>query len=713
MNTVADLERNVPRQLLELPVWLFWKSQPNGDGKPKKLPYYVAGKPRSGKLDTPTDRSKLVTFNDAKRRYDPDGYAGFGVALGLEPDTKVHLSGIDLDGSVRDGEVAPRALEVIAAGHGAYAETSPSGTGLKIFGTGDIGKEAKPGLEIYSGLRFFAVTGEHIGGNRLSPLDDAAALARRHWAATEAAGAPVAQGGRNNAMFSLACGLRARNLPEADAWQALLDANRACIPPLDERELRQVLRSAWRYPAGFALTDLGNAQRLVARHGLDLRYVPEFKSFLIYRDGCWTKDLESLQVQSWTKDCALALFDEARGATDEDRRKRLAQWALASQNVNRLRAARDLAHSEPGVPLAPSELDKDDMLLGVANGVVNLRDGTLREARREDYITKRAPVAYDRKASAPLWRAFVERITGGDASLAAYLQRVAGYCLTGQTVEQCLFVLFGLGANGKSTYLNTLRAALGEYAAVTDVQTWMTRDRQGPSNDLAALRGARTVISSETEEGQRFAEVLVKLATGGDSLKARFLYGEFFEFRPVFKLLIAANHKPVIRGDDHAIWRRIRLLPFTVTIPPEEQDRTLETKLRGELPGVLAWAVDGCLEWQRNGLGMPEVVQHATDEYREEMDSFGAFLTECCVLAAKCTVRAGEFYAEYRLWSERQGLDFPLSQLRLWRKLSERGITKVNTMHGVSYRGVGLRSANRGDQLEDAASWGAARGGRP
>ena len=688
----------VPADLRSQPVWLHWCSQPNGTGKPKKVPYYASGKPRAGKLDTPADRRHLVTFDAAAERFDPEQHAGLGVALGAVPDTDLHLSGIDLDGCRRDAQVSPRALEIVAAAHGAYTEVSPSGTGLKIFGTGDIGTLATPGVEMYSGGRFFAVTGEHYLGHCLADLRDASEAARRLAAARSGPAGPVPEGGRNNWLFSRARSLRARNVPDAEAWQALQDANESCAPPLGEAELRGIFDRAWKVPPGFSLSDAGNAERLLARHGEDLRFVHEREQFLIWRGSHWAPDRDD-EVQRRVIETMKGIYDEARDEPDDDRRKRLSQWALSSLNLSRIRAARELCQSY--VAVTPEALDADAMHLGVANGVLDLATGAVRPACREDYITKVIPTHYDPNAPAPLWRAFLGRVMAGDEDMVRFLQRAVGYSLTGRTDEQCLFVLYGLGANGKSVFLNTLRALLGEYGAVTDSQTWMVRDRQGPSNDIAALTGRRLVVASETEDGSRFAEVLVKLATGGDPLKVRFLYGEHFEMQPRFKLWLAANHKPVIRGDDWAIWRRIRLLPFTVTIPPEEQDRTLEERLRQELPGILAWAVEGCRAWQREGLGVPTAVRVATDDYRREMDHFGQFLEECCEMRPGLTVRASEVYGEYRLWADRQGLEYPMSLPRMWRKLDERGVVRVKTMRGALYRGIGLRPSLGRGGLED------------
>lgn len=632
--------------------------------------------------------------------------------VGLVPGPQSGLVVLDID--VKNGARGHEALAALEATCGPLPRTrrelTPSG-GEHIFfkHPGGVLRNRKGGGQL-SGIEFFgapfnvATTPSIIGGKRYRWTEEVelAELPTALLAQLQQPGPQqIAEGSRNHAAFREAARLRERDVPKDEAWALLLEFNATrCTPPLAERELRQCFKSAWKYPPGFALTDLGNAKRVVARHGLDLRFVHDFDQFLIWRGTHWATDRDA-EVERWTKDTVRAVYDEARDEADDERRKRLTAWALASQSEARIRATQKLVRSEAGVPVAPEILDADPMLLGVANGVVDLSTGALREARRKDYITRTSPVAYDPQAEAPRWLAFLHQITAGDAQLVGYLQRAAGYCLTGRADEQCLFLLFGGGANGKSTFLSLMRALLGSYATVTNVQTWMTRDRQGATNDIAALRGARVVVSSEVEDGARFAEVLVKLATGGDALSARFHYAEFFEFRPQFKLWIAANHKPVIRGDDWAIWRRIRLLPFTVTIPPEAQDRQLEAKLRAELPGILAWAVQGCLAWQRDGLPMPDAVRDATDDYRREMDHFGQFLSERCELARGKTARAGQVYASYRHWTETQGIDYPMSMPRVWSKLSERGVRKVNTMRGVVYQGICLRESDPRDELQD------------
>jgi P4 family phage/plasmid primase-like protien len=721
---VDRLKEQVPGQLRELPVWLLWKEVPSEDGsKPAKVPYYTNGKCRGGTLDSPEDRKKLAAFDAALARYDEKRYAGLGVALG-RVDTNLILSGIDLDECVLQrkftGDIDAR--KVIDAGQGAYTEISPSKTGVKLFGTGDIGtttpKQSQTGkLEIYSGGRFFTVTGERIDGDQLADLTAAAALAReldRTMAGAKGSNtSDFAQRGRNCRLTSAAGRLRGRDAPE-DQGLAELRAINATFPnPLPDRDVVRILKSVWRYPPGYALTDLGNARRLVDRFGEDIRYVPESEKLLIWQGTHWGWDRDG-EGERRTKDTVRAIFDEARDCKSDEYRKKLAAWALTSQGAGRIEAALRLARTEEGIPVKPEQLDADPMLFGVGNGVVDLRTGQLRSARREDYIVMRTTVPLDPKAEAPRWQKFLEEIAP-DEQLRTYLQVCAGYCLTGDVSEQCLFLAYGCGANGKSTFLNTLRRAVGDYGTVVDTSTWMVKNKHHdrPPNDLAALRGKRLVLSPESEAGQRFAESLIKQVSGGDTIRARFLYAEFFDFDPQFKVFISANHKPVIHGDDLAIWRRIRLLPFVTTIADENKDKHLEKKLQRELPGILAWAVEGCLLWQKDGLMTPDCVENATKEYRSEMDTFGNFLGECCVLGSQHKVGAKQLYLRYQQWVAEQGIEHAWSQQMFGRRLADRGVTKQRTMTGYIYQGVNIGvELSEVEQLEADAAMAAARGRR-
>lgn len=422
----------------------------------------------------------------------------------------------------------------------------------------------------------------------------------------------------------------------------------------------------------FLRTDLGNAERFIARHGENVRYVPAWKQWLIWDGRRWQPD-DTLEVMRLAKSTVRAMWAEAKELAG-DERKDLVRWTMQSEGDARLRAMVARGAAESGIALRPAALDADPMRLTVLNGVLDLRTATLAPHDRTQLTTKLVPVLFDPEARCDRWEAFLARVMGGNHRLISFLQRAVGYSLTASTAEQCLFFLYGFGANGKTTFLEILRTIAGEYATQADFTTFLERKGDGPRNDVARLFGARTVTSSEVAEGRRLNESLVKSLTGSDTVAARFLYSETFEFRPAFKLWIAANHRPVIRGVDTGIWRRIRLVPFTVQIPEAEQDKELGAKLREELPGILAWAVAGCVLWQRDGLGAPAEVQQATDAYRRDSDTLGAFLEDCCELDTTAAVRASELYAVYTEWAA-EGGEYQLSQTMFGRQLEERGCT--------------------------------------
>jgi P4 family phage/plasmid primase-like protien len=418
----------------------------------------------------------------------------------------------------------------------------------------------------------------------------------------------------------------------------------------------------------FNLTDLGNAERFAAHHGEDVRYCYPWRKWLVRTGARWERDEAGL-VHRLAKETVRDIYREASDAEDEDRRKALAKHAAASESEARIRAMVELAKSE--APVSPDELDADPWLLNVQNGTINLRTGELREHRREDLITKLAPVEYDPDATAPTWGAFLERVLPGE-ELRGFVQRAVGYSATGDTSEQCMFIHHGPGANGKSTFQEAVAAALGDYAMRTPTETLLVKRAGGVPNDVARLKGARFVTASETEEGRRLAESLVKDLTGQDTISARFMWAEWFDFKPTHALHLSTNHKPEIRGTDPAIWRRIRLIPWAVTILPAEQDRKLAEKLRDELPGVLAWIVRGCAAWLQEGLKAPEEVRQATKAYRAEMDVLAAFLADCCVRDEDELAFAGELWGAWKRWCDESG-EQAGTQKRFGGRLAERG----------------------------------------
>jgi putative DNA primase/helicase len=505
---------------------------------------------------------------------------------------------------------------------------------------------------------------------------------------TAPVGERIPPGERNRVLTSLAGTMRRRGMGEGEIAAALQVTNeQRCQPPLEAEEVEKIAASVSRYeptdnvvsisanghgtaqpPRGYNLTDLGNAERFVASHGKEIRYCYPWRKWMVRTDARWERD-EAGRVHKLAKERVRGIYREASDAEDEARRKALAKHAANSESETRIRAMIELAKSE--VPISPDKLDADPWLLNARNGTIDLRTGELREHRREDLITKLAPIDYDPDAKAPTWEAFLERVLPGE-ELRAFVQRAAGYSATGDTSEQCMFIHHGPGANGKSTFQETVAAALGDYAMRTPTETLLVKRSGGVPNDVARLKGARFVTASETEEGRRLAESLVKDLTGQDTISARFMWAEWFDFKPTHALHLSTNHKPEIRGTDAAIWRRIRLIPWAVTIPPAEQDRRLSEKLRNELPGVLAWIVRGCLAWQREGLQAPEEVRQATKAYRAEMDVLAAFLADCCVRDEDEEAFAGELWGAWKRWCEETG-EQAGTQKRFGGRLAERG----------------------------------------
>ncbi|CBJ49594.1 phage/plasmid primase, P4 family [Ralstonia solanacearum] len=415
------------------------------------------------------------------------------------------------------------------------------------------------------------------------------------------------------------------------------------------------------------------------RYHRDWRYVAAWGRWLVW-DG-----------HRWRTEDTLAATDLIRNvcrhaALHAENPKLAAKLATSGTIAGVERLARaDRRHAA-----TTSEWDADPWLLNTPGSVVDLRTGRQRPHDRDDRMTKITTATPG--GDCPTWRQFLAEVTGGDAELQAYLQRMAGYALTGSTQEHALFFLYGTGANGKSVFVNTLATILGDYAANAAMDTFMeTRTDRHPT-DMAGLRGARFVAAIETEQGRRWAESKVKNLTGGDKISARFMRQDFFEFFPQFKLFVAGNHKPAIRNIDEAMKRRLHLIPFTVTVPPERRDKHLQQKLLAERDGILAWAVQGCLDWQRLGrLDPPQQVLDATEEYFEAEDALGRWLDERCVREANAKSLTAELFNDWKQWAEAAG-EFAGSQKRFADLLLTRGVEKWRNTAGLrGFRGVGLK----------------------
>ena len=440
----------------------------------------------------------------------------------------------------------------------------------------------------------------------------------------------------------------------------------------------------------FPFTDAGNGERFIARHGPDVRYVPTWKSWMVWDGMRWRRD-DICELDRRAKETVRAIHLEADAAPDADR-KATFKHAMASEGSHKLKAMLETARSETGVAVRPSAFDAQPMLFNCANGTVDLTTGLLRPHNRADLLTKRSAVRYDVTASCPRWLSFLTRIFDNDAPVISYLQRAMGYTITGSTSEQVLHLLHGLGQNGKSTFLETFADVMGDYGMQADFTSFLDGKSQGPREDIARLAGARMVRSSEVGEGKRLNESLIKSLTGQETIAARYLYSETFEFRPLFKLWFAANHRPVIRGTDFAIWRRIRLVPFLVTIPLDDRDPELPEKLREELPGILNWVIAGALAWQRDGLDAPPIMRIVAEQYRTESDVMGAFIDECCETGNGFEVGASDLYRAFKRWCEQNGEWCP-SQTHFGRRLDDRGFSSRRTPTHKVRKGLRLGEA--------------------
>lgn len=392
------------------------------------------------------------------------------------------------------------------------------------------------------------------------------------------------------------------------------------------------------------------ADAFARAHSASMRYVSTW--------GAWMR----WDGRLWRKDTVLEAFDKARMICREYARQASQDASLGARRqtipmslarANTMAAVERAAKSDVRIAREADAWDADPWLLNTPGGLVNLRTGTLSPHDIDAHCTKitRATPQGD----CPAWLAFLDVATQGNQELQAYMQRIAGYALTGDISEECLFFVHGSGGNGKGTFINTIQWILNDYAAVASMETFTESRNERHTTDLAMLQGARLVTAQETEEGKRWAESRLKSITGGDPITARFMRADNFTFTPQFKLLIAGNNKPGIRSVDEAMRRRMNLIPFTVSIPEDAKDKRLKERLKGEADGILAWMVAGCLAWQKHGLRPPEIVKAATDEYLSAEDHLSAWLSECCEIDESYRCKRQTLFHSYRDWAKENG----------------------------------------------------------
>lgn len=453
------------------------------------------------------------------------------------------------------------------------------------------------------------------------------------------------------------------------------------VDPLEERE---------------RMTELGNARRIVRLFGDRLRYSGAY-GWMVWDEKRWKTD-DTEEASRLVSKALTSLYDELPSIHDADEHKKAAAWAFRCQASRTHLNSMAMTKFQPEISVRGSDFDTDPWAMNVENGTIDLRTGRLRPHNPADNLTKLAPVVYEPAAHSPLWESFLERFLP-DVGSRGFLKRYLGSCLTGDASDQALVILYGPGGNGKSTAMETVQRILGDYFVGTPFST-LTVDRskgKSATNDLAALSSARLVVASEPPEGVALETSTVKALTGGDTITCRFLYKEQFSYIPQFKVALVTNHRPQITEATHAIWRRVHLVPFSVKITEAERDETFKDRLWEERAGILRWLVDGCLEWQTEGLNPPPSVRSATEEYRREEDSFGAFLDERCDQNVNAVTKAAAILTAFNKWAKDNGL--PLLNVKsLAGRLREKGLTNFKSDGIACWRGLIIRPTQEDGQ---------------
>lgn len=458
--------------------------------------------------------------------------------------------------------------------------------------------------------------------------------------------------------------------------------NGKVIQTVDEEKMR-----------AYTFDDMGNAERFVDLFGENVRYCYTEKKWYFYNSMRWSVDNLGIILRMADK-CVEAMKAEAKLYLQADEESggdmvKAFEKHMKSSRSNKSKKAM-LNEIEHHLPILPIQMDRYKMALNTPSGIINLKNGDVKAHNPEYYFTKITSVDCAEAADCPRWLAFLDDIFAGDKDLIRYIQKAVGYSLTGSTAEQCAFFLYGTGRNGKSTFIDVIRDVFGDYAANIQPETIMVKSSQSNAinSDIARLKGARLVTSVEPNEGVRLNEGLLKQLTGDDTVTARKLYSEEFEFKPEFKLWMATNHKPIIRGTDTGIWRRIHMIPFNVQIPEDKVDKNLTHKLKAEMAGIFKWCIDGCLMWQREGLQMPAAVLKSVREYRREMDVISAFIEDKCTLEG--TVQASMLYAAYASWADSNN-EYCMSNTKFSTELAKR-FEKIKGRNYNYFTGISIRS---------------------
>jgi P4 family phage/plasmid primase-like protien len=737
-HAVPEIEASVPETLRTIPHWITWvRGAQKTDGKFEKLP-----KGQDGTGNGWQHPDQWMPFKDALAIAQRRGHAGVGFVLPAQTEDGLYVVALDFDGVDLQDPNSARLQEIQDIHHrlgSPYVEVSPSGRGVRMF---VLSSELLPQItasnphggkdELFcASPKWVTVTGEGVGGSGVPVATQELAALCRDWQGrtvvnTKPPSAPPAPGGvlnhltggwlgwpehklrdgdgREEMMLAFAGHLRAKGLPQEEIERRCLDANQEHYEDLLDESA--VLDRARRYQDhGSPLQE--SSERLLASHG-DIRnarafanthrdrliYVTTRDKWLQWRDGCWVLCEKEEEVAKAKLVCSQILTAATQVfAQDQERGRRLVQEAVTAHNLTKVTAMLKLAISEPGMATTDRELDTDPHMLGVSNGVVDLRTGRLQRNEPRLKVTRYCGAAYVQDRTCPKWLQFLDQIFSSDVDTIETVQLLLGYTLVGISTEEKLIICYGHGSNGKSVFSNVVQKIIGGYA-VTAPPSLLTARKSGdtsPRNDLAALAGARLVSINETQAGDRLDEQIVKMLAGREPIAARFLHQEFFEYTPAFTPWLRTNHKPIVTGSDDGIWRRLVLLPFRRKFSDDEKDPGLEDKLLQERDGILGWMIDGAIKYLKDGLILSPRIKAEINTYRKDSDVLGEFLDENATVGGGEKVDQATLYQRFRSWCADSGLHI-CAKKTFTQRLAERGFSEAKSGARRWYLGLRLNS---------------------
>lgn len=729
--------------LRDRPVWVAWKQVERG-GDLTKEPRDPKRRGTKAKSDDPSTwgtRAAAEKMADlyAQRRE----VGGVGIVF-CDLHDGTHLAGIDLDGchDPTTGKLAPHAAEIVTRFDIAYAEISPSGSGVKLYfriraehlpmlrkalgrtsdGKPAHGKSWSPGkgkeIALHLSHRYFAVTGigygqdpiicKYVGTNdNLGVIGLAPLLWLIHESGPDHKRGKSAERDESGsgALYRLASYIKAAGGARKDFEESISDDDAAAAHVAKEGE--RAIQRAWeKQPEpvekdsaldGFELNEDGVIRAFTARHADELKFDHDAGKWFQYDRNYWRRENTKL-AHHFARESSLAMADGEDGGAAVKALKRVATWEAIERG----------ARTERAFAVESSIWNRDKMLLGTPGGTVELDTGTLRDGRPGDYISKVtaiAPIpldAFKAERDCPTWLAFLDSALAGDVSAIRFLQQWGGYSLTGETREQVLVFVYGPGGSGKGTAINTIGEILGDYAMNVGMETLTASKHERHTTELARLHGARMARASETEKGKAWAENRIKNLTGQDTVTARFMRQDDFEFTPEFKLTIFGNNRPSLRDVDAAIKRRFLILPFDH--PPKAVDHSLADKLKAEWPGILSWLIAGCLDWQANGLVLPTVVKRATAEYFDAEDSFAQWIADCCETGPDCADTSDNLWRSWSRYAHGLGEEAGTRKGTFAETLSQRGFLrgeKIGPNRKRGYRHIRVTTGVSGFEEAD------------